>query len=298
MSLPARKPTQTPTATPADLPILRALNTYKYLAADQIRRLYYGEGVITYVRSRLKRLADGKYITRLEQPHFRRVGSEPLIFRLANRGYRLLEDLGTPAPRLPDERPASFLFYQHTLALNNALIAAELLTRCRPEFSITRLEHERELHHSPARVQLADGREVSVVPDAFLQIHEVGHEGPGYVTNIVFEMDLGTREKRSWAQKIEALQAFIEGPYTTQLTDDSLTIAVLTPLGQARALELLKWTEAELSRLNRGAYGRLYCIAGVDPTAVTPETLYLSAKWHQPFRSDPVPLVLQGEEGN
>ena len=289
-------PARTTTPTPADVPILTALATYHYLTAEQIRRLHYGPGVITYVRARLKTLCDAKLLTRLEQPHYARTGSAPNVFRLAGRGYRFLEELDVPTTRLPGEKPHSYLYWRHTLALNDALIAAELLTRAHPDLTIHRLLHERELKRLPVRVQLPDGNERGVVPDAYLAIHEAEADGPGYWTNLVWEIDMGTREQRDWREKIQALLAYGKGPYQETLGAESLTITVLTPQGAKRAGELVSWTEAELSHLNAQAYGEWFCFTGLDPTRVSPEQLYLSPVWHQPFQTEPVPLIERGEE--
>lgn len=293
---PARTPRPTPSPKPADVPILAALGRYHYLTSEQLRRLLYGPGVITYVRARLKALSDAKLVTRLEQPHYSRTGSSPNVFRLAGRGYRFLADLNVRTTRLPDEKPHSYLYWRHTLALNDALIAAELLTRTHPELTIHRLVHERELKRLPVTVHLADGKRRGVVPDAYLALHEAEPAGPGYWTNLVWEIDMGTREQRDWREKVQALLAYGRGPYQETLGAESLTITVLTPQGAKRAAELVAWTEAELAHHNAQAYGAWFCIAGLDPSQVSPEELYLEPRWRQPFQAEPVPLIERGKE--
>ncbi len=283
--------------TPADVPILTALATYHYLTAEQIRRLHYGAGVITYVRARLKRLCEAKILTRLEQPHYARTGSASYVFRLATRGYRFLEELHVPTTRLPDEKPHSYLYWRHTLALNDALIAAALVTRTHPHLSITRLLHERELKHIPVRVTLASGKTVGVIPDAYLQLHEAEAVGPGYWHDLVVELDMGTTDQKEWRQKVEALLAYGLGPYRHLLGAASITIMVLTPQGSHRANELLGWTEAELTRLDQHALGEWFCISGLDPARCSPDELYLTPVWHQPFGTGPISLIALGKEG-
>lgn len=282
-------PVQPP--TPADVPVLRAVARYHYLTAEQIRRLLYGAGVITYVRRRLKDLTDAKLIERLEMPHLSRTGSAPNVFRLAARGYRFLEELGQPSIRLPGERPASYLYYRHTLALNDALIAVELLTRSHPQLTIQRLVHERELKHQPVSVRLASGKAVSVIPDAYLQLHETEAVGPGYWRDLVWELDNSTADQRSFREKIAALIAYALGPYREAMGAASITIVVLTPQADSRANELVAWIEAELISLGQQATGEWFCIRGVDPSAVRPADLLLAAAWRQPFRTQLVPLI-------
>lgn len=285
--------------TPADVPILGALGRYHYLTAEHVRRLLYGPGVLTYARRRLKDLVDANLVERLEQPHFRRTGSAPNVFRLASRGYRFLEELGVPAVRLPGERPASYLYYRHTLSLNDLLIAAQLLTRRCPQLTLTRLRHERDLKHTPVRVSLTSGKTVGAIPDAYLQLHEAEAVGPGFWHDLVIELDMGTTEQKAWRQKVEALVAYGLGPYQQALGAASITIAVLTPLGSRRATELLRWTEDELTRLGRLGrqnLGEWFRISGVDPTQVEPDELYLAPVWRRPFQEAPIPLIALGQE--
>ena len=290
MIAPARPP------TPADEPILRALARFHYLTAEQIRRLLYGRGVITYARKRLKALVDAKYVERLEQPHPSRTGSAANVFRLATKGYNFLEELGVPVVRLPGERPASYLYYRHTLALNDTLIAAELLTRTFPQLRINRLVHERELKHTSVKVELSSGKTVGVIPDAYLQLHEAEAIGPGFWYDLVVELDMGTTDQREWRQKVEALLVYGVGPYRQALGAASITIAVLTPLGDRRATELLSWTEDELARLGRQEYGAWFCVCGVDAAQVSPEELFLAPIWRQPFQAEAIALIGLGEE--
>lgn len=236
---PARTPHSTPIPTPADVPILRALARYHYFTAEQIRPLHYGRGVITYVRARLKSLIDAKLVIRLEQPHYARTGSSPNVFRLATRGYRFLEEMGVPTNHLPDEKPHSYLYYTHTLALNDALIAAELLTRTHPQLSIQRLVHERELKRLPLKVQLPSGKAVLVIPDAYLQLHEAEAVGPGYWHDLVWELDMGTTEQRDVRQKTAALIAYAIDPYREVMGAAGITIVILTPQGEKRANDSL-----------------------------------------------------------
>ncbi len=288
---PAQTPHSAPSPTPADVPILTSLARYHYLTAEQLRRLHYGLGVITYVRARLKSLVDAKLVTRLAQPHYARTGSSPNVFRLATRGYRFLEELGVPTHHLPDEKPYSYLYWRHTLALNHALIAAELLTRLHPQLTIHRLVHERELKRMPVKVQLPAGKVVSVIPDAYLQLHEAERVGPGYWHDLVWELDMGTTEVREFRQKVAALIAYALGPYRQVMGAAGITIVILTPQEEKRANALLSWIEAELTGLGQQACGEWFCVRSVDPAAVSPEELYLAPRWRQPFRTEPVPLL-------
>ena len=290
MPVPARPP------TPADEPILRVLGRYHYLTAAQVCRLLYASpSSLTYARGRLKVLVEMKLVQRLEMPHPSRTGSAPNVFRLASRGYRFLEALGLAPIRLPGEKPASYLYYAHTLALNDALIGVELLTRSHPQLSIQRLVHERELKRLPVKVQLPSGKAVSVIPDAYLQLYEREPVGPGYWHDLVWELDMGTTEQRAFRHKVAALIAYATGPYREVMGAAGITIVVLTPLGEQRANEVLRWIEAELAGLEQPGLGEWFCVRGANPATVDPEELYLMPSWRQPFRAKRVALIPLGE---
>jgi hypothetical protein len=283
--------------SPTDEPLLRAFARYDYLTAEQIRRLRYSHGSLAYARTRLKRLADAAYLERLGQPHPARTGSAPTVFRLATRGYRVLAHLGVSAIHLPRERPASYLFYRHALALNDLLIAAELMTRRHPSLTIPRLLHERALRRSPVAVRLATGRTVGVIPDAYLRFAATSIDGSGFWYDLLIEVDMGTTAQRAWRHKVEALVAFCAGPYQAVFDAASVTIAVLTPCGDDRAAELLRWTEAELIQLGAPSLGTWFCVAGLDPARIPPQELFRSPCWRQPFASEPTALLaLEREE--
>lgn len=280
----------------ADEPILRALARYCYLTAEQLLRLHYSSGSRTYVRDRLAGLVDRKrLLLRLTTPHVGQRGASPYVFRLSTRGQRFLEQLGVPVVALPDERPYSYLYWRHTLALNDALIAAELLARADPSLSIARLVHERELKRAPARVTLPNGSTRLVIPDAYLEIHERERDGARWATKLIWELDMGSIERGEWSKRVQALVAYGHGPYQERFGRDALAIAILAVPGPIRRDELVRWTELELERMGRQTEGSWFCFAGVDPAKVSPEQLYRAPIWCSPFRDDPFALLPAGE---
>lgn len=154
-----------------DEAILRCLARYQYLLSRQICRLLYSPNSITYVQTRLKRLAEGGYCQRLWLPKRGRYGSAPAVYTLARRGIAHLLSSGSRLNRRyhPSEQEArSLLFLQHTLDLNDFLISAELLGRWRPEFQLAAMLHERELKQHPVYVEGDAGKRTAVIPDAWL----------------------------------------------------------------------------------------------------------------------------------
>src|SRR5688572_13986374 len=96
MSVQARGANPYITLGTQDESILRCLARYHYLLARQICRLLYSPSSITYVQTKLKRLADAGYCQRVWMPKPGRYGSAPAVYTLARRGINYLRAAGVP----------------------------------------------------------------------------------------------------------------------------------------------------------------------------------------------------------
>jgi hypothetical protein len=54
---------------------------------------------------------------------------------------------------------------------------------------------------------------------------------------------------------------------------------------------MLRWTEAELTKLNLQAEADLFCFSSTPLNKMTPEDLFFSPDWAIPFDSTPRPLM-------
>lgn len=278
---------------PADQPLLAALGRYFYLTAAQLTRLLYAPTSHKYAQARIKRLADAGYVQRLFLPRPTRTGSAPLVYTLARKGLNLLVEWGIDVDRRyrPAEvRELSYLYLAHTLALNDVLIALELLARSTPMLEIAELRHERELKLHPVTVTLADGSRAGVIPDAWVDLRLTG-ERQRYQECYAIELDRGTTEQKAWRRKVAALVAFAAGPYQQPFGSSSLTIAVVATPGPTRSEQLLRWTEAELRQLGREDAGTVFRFTGVPIASARPEDLFRGAAWRAPFAERLEPLL-------
>jgi len=176
---------------PADAPILAALGRYFYLTATQLTRLLYAPTSHTYAQARLKRLTDANYLQRIFLPRPTRTGSAPFVYTLARKGINALIEWGRPVDRRyrrAEVRETSYLYLAHTLALNDVLIALELLCRRDPRVRVIALRHERELKRAPVQVRLPDGTTAGVIPDAWVDLRLAGQYQECYAV----ELDRGT----------------------------------------------------------------------------------------------------------
>src|SRR5688500_14021663 len=114
----------------SDHTLLSDLAQYGYATAAQLCRLRYGRS-LTYVSTKLKRLADLGYLQRLYLPRPTARGSAPLVFRLDRKGLNYLKSCGTEVQHRyrPSEAAFSYLHLSHRLAVNDWLISLALLER-------------------------------------------------------------------------------------------------------------------------------------------------------------------------
>lgn len=278
--------------------ILRAVGRYHYLSARQTTRaLVYSPGSLTLIQSKLKRLVDAGFLQRIFLPRANQhAGSSPLVYSLASRGRHYLQDMGLSAPsrQRPSEeaeRERSLLFLPHTLAVNDFLIAADLLSLRYPEVSLEGMIHERGLRREPVYVS-EKGRIVPIVPDGWIDLLLSGN----LQMCLVLELDRGTVEQRAWRRKIRSLLAYARGPYQERFGTTSLTVAVVTTAGEKRLGSLLRWTEAEIGT-DCGGDADLFRLTGISAEEASPEAIFGQPVWYRPGDEAPVPLLEGIAEG-
>lgn len=276
----------------ADEAILRAVARYHYLTAEQVRRLFYAKGVITYVRARLKRLAEGGHLQRVPLRRTGPAGGAPYAYRLGPRGRAYLEALGIEvlARYRPSEQPLDY-FLEHTLCVNDALMAFELVARSHAQVELVGMRHERVLKRQPVTVELPDGGRQTLIPDGWVALHVADGDGR-YQACFALELDRGHVEQKRWRRKVAALVAWwTTGAYTAAFQAHSLTIAVVATPGEGRRIELLRWTAAELSELEQQDQADLFRVTGVAADQVSPAAFVLAPSWYRPFDPAPRPLL-------
>jgi hypothetical protein len=274
---------------PADENLLRAAFRYYYLSSRQACRLFYSFGSLTYVQTKLKSLTDAGFLQRIWLPRPSPHGSAPSVYTLARRGLNHLRGQGLDVSRRyrpSEQNERSYLFLAHTLAVNDVLIGAELLSRYTQSVQLARVLHERDLKRSPLRVEDNDGRYITVVPDGWLDFRVNG----SYQACLAVELDRGTEEQKAWRRKVRGLLAFANGPYQEVFQTRSLTIAVVATSGDQRLLQLIRWTENELALLKEESQGDLFVFTGIAPQSA-PTDLFTATRWFQPFGEKPVALL-------
>ena len=286
----------------ADTAMLEAVLRFHCVTATQVTKLVYNTlGALTKVQTRLKRLTEADYL--LRDPILERKVSghvTPYYYTLGRAGMRHLARLGheVPSQARPNRVTGwKYAHVAHLLAVNEALIAAERLTRAYPVIKLPRLLHDLDLKRSPIRVELADGTRPTVVPDGFLDF-EV-HVEEGYRLPACLEVDLGSENQATFRKKVRALLAFSRGPFQKAFDRQAVTILVIATGGVAHRDRLVRWTEAELQSLavadeELDLFRFATFPLGWDMAEAerpTPEQIYLEPAWVRPFDATPEPLL-------
>ncbi len=157
------------TLSAVDEKLLLAVHRFHYLTLGQlVRFLGYSErskGSSNWLGGFLKTLVAGNYLVAQNLPRVSSYGRNPLIYSLSTKGFNHIQALGLAIQTklTPAEQERSFLFLEHTLRLNDVLIAACLVEKQTEGITLAELRHERVLKHHPTKIQV-DGRAVAVIP--------------------------------------------------------------------------------------------------------------------------------------
>jgi hypothetical protein len=300
-----RRSTQAVKIGDAESRMLCALSRYHRLTAVQFTRLLYRSGTLTTVQARLKRMTEQGLLGR-DFPHGpQRAGSAPWIYFLERKGIAAVSELGIDLPRYRrEEGVKGFLFYDHTLLVNDIVISFDLLARDHAHIQLETLLHERALKLRPLQVEIlvpeSGGGErpmkVRLIPDAFVELRVRDPVEP-YRLNLAIEADRATEDQVKWRKKIRAYLAALEGTYQQHFGARSLTVAVVTTGGEERIHQLVRWTESELKSRGREATGALFQFTTTPPSWETcsPAAFAADARWWRPFAPAPAPLLTVGE---
>lgn len=283
--------------------IILALAEYEYLTALQITRLLYSLGSLTYVKDKLKSLVDSGYALSLGG----RGANLPLIYTLSGEGRQYASFLGMPTAKRfrPSEEPKkSVYFMRHTLAINDVLISARLLSQTVPGIVLNNTFQERDLRRKiyvaipePTKPRGRTVRNICIEPDASLDfiIHEDWHE---HTFRDFFHLEvyrtLPPLEQR-FKQKVKGYVVMaLTGQQEALFYTSALSIAVFAATDQ-QTRTLKRWTEEALQELGQPAEGQRFFFASIKTDTARPAEMYLAPVWQQAFADAPTPLLVLEE---
>jgi hypothetical protein len=279
--------------------ILRALGVFGSLTAEQITRLCYSAGSLTYVKALLKELVAADLVFTIGG----RGTGLPLIYTLTSTG-RYLASAYLAQPQRTRFRPSeakdtgeNLYFMQHTLAVTDVLIGASLLSQTVPGIQLTRMYREPELKR---KIYVQIPKKICLEPDASVQflLTETWHEPPQTwedFFHIEVYRNLPPVEWR-FKQKIQGYVTYaLTGQHEELFATPVLSIAVFAASEQM-ATTLKRWTEGVLAATDQQQEGEWFFFSSVNPATVSPREMFLSPVWESAFGTTKTPLLVLEEE--
>src|SRR5918999_2127535 len=277
--------------------ILFALVLFGYLTAEQVTKLCYAKGSLTYVKALLKSLGDAGLAVSLGG----RGTSLPRVYTPTGTGYTVASVAQglRQAKRVRRTEEAAkaenIYFLQHTIAVTDILIAATLLSQSVPDITLQRMYLERELKRKiylEFPVVIGNGktarRTSCLEPDAAVD----------FVIQDKWQEFFHIEKYRNhlweyrFKQKIHTYAAYAASAIHQELfATPALSTAVFCASSQL-AGTLKRWTEEVLQEGQQPELGERFFFTSVNPAAVSPEELYLAPVWEQAFSTTKTPLLV------
>jgi Replication-relaxation len=269
--------------------------------ADQLCRLHYKPGTLNTVKARLKQLVDRGYI---QNYGYIKADTIPLhafrpslYYTLTPKGRRYLRSIGldtNAAPR-PSDRYTHSLFIEHSLQLNDVIIAAALLPKRHPDagYYLADFIPEQVLKRRPYTGLQHGRRAFTIIPDAVFDFRRPLPNGRHLYTPVLLEHDRGTEQQAYFRERIRAYITFLtSGTYQELFNTSAVNIAFTTFEGERRREQMRAWTLRELKATNESPdIGLAFSFASLQrpPTA---RAVWLDPCWLPPYDDQaPHPLL-------
>ena len=227
--------------TERDIEIVQAVHQHRVLTQEHIQLLFFGPRNKSGAQRRLERLYDHGFLERLLLPVT--AGRSPTLYILDRKGADLLR-----AERGYDtlawyhsSRDLKTDFLEHTMAINDVMVAVTLACRARDyELETWQTESQLKANYDRVTLQTASGRreEVPIVPDSFFCIVAHGRRYPCFL-----EVDRGTMTLGRFKRKVQGYVAYHRtGGYERRYGLQSLRVLTVT-VGEKRLVNLKEATE-------------------------------------------------------
>ena len=276
--------------SPAEWTILTGLLRYHAMTARQVTKWRWSPASFTWIKDLLLGLFERGYLERAQLAS-RLPRTPPLVYVLTGKALSYLrgEDHEVPERARPYRvRTLGYQHIAHLLAVNEFLIAGELLARRHPVLKLTTVIHDEDLK---GRFHDARG---SAIPDGFLDFEDHRHR---VRRPLCPEIDNGTENQATVRAKVRALLEFAAGPYERVLGRKAVLFPIVAVPGEDRLAKLRTWVEAELRERSASDYARLFSLAALplgwqvpEDARPSPEDIFVSPCWYRPFATEPESL--------
>ncbi len=190
--------------------------------------------------------------------------------------------------RASKEVSESYLHLRHALELNDVLIAGLRLKLADPRFYLARYVHERTLKRTPYKVS-QNSAQVSLIPDAFLDVHQRRPGQTDLSLPLILEHDRGTEQQQHFRRRIQAYRALLQAGGQTQLFGtEAVTVAFTTFVSTRRVMQMRAWAYQELHDTPQLA--GMFLFAEL-PRPLEPRGLLFERRWLTLASDQPIALL-------
>ncbi len=266
------------------------LHLYKASAA-QLTRLHHLGKSEKLTKKRLRTLADHDFVAFDARPtaEYR----SPYYYVLSDKAIEQARSLGMTVGKYyhpSKEIGQSYLHLLHHLGVNDILIAAAILNRQVPEYTLEAFKLGRDLAHDKFHA-MWQGKGYGTVPDLFLDFREALPDGHQRRTPILLEHDGASEGDETIRRKVHAYSAMItSGWYKQHFGVKSMTIAFTTFAGERRRDKLREWARQELRGQDKALISRFLFTTQQQPP--DPQHLWLNPCWYTPYMDDKPVAIL------
>jgi hypothetical protein len=284
--------------------LTRALYPFHILTGEQVTDVLYSPGSLKRVKGYLKELTDTEYIQAFPVPLGS--GQPPFAYALAEKGKKWLKtEHGLEVPFVYRATMANL----HTLELNKFLIAAKNLEKVAPlrphgnpvtsemedmpAVFVADIRHDFDLKAEPIKTTTREGRTVSIVPDALLDIQvRFPNTRKRNRRVVVIELERDTHRTKPFAEKLQDyIDVIRQEALQTYLKTYNFLICYVSTIGMEHVEKMQRITREVLVK----NFGQIHPASDTNTTfhfaAIPPlrgkpidiASTFLKPYWYVPF---------------
>ena len=269
---------------------LQAVFSHRALTVEQLTRLLYKPGSLTFVRSNAKALTQEKYLSRMHFPTVS-TGASPFVYSLGVRGVRFLSECEEDVSGYRPLHAENYYILKHLQNVNDFAISARILSRLTPDVTLTSWLHDWQLQHEPVTATI-NNTQVTSIPDLWLDFTvRAGSQKKPCSMPVWVEIDMGSAWGKRLKDKVTHIILLVtERAHETRFTVQNITVAFATP-GTIKRRDLIRsHIKTVLEELGKLAFTDVFLCASL-PQEIDPKQLFLSPLWFTPTSDRPLSLL-------
>lgn len=286
--------------------LCEAIYPFHYMTLEMIGRLLnYKEAAYNTVGQHLLKLIDRKGTEETDKGWLARFklptgyGLQPYVYMLGEKGkdyFRTEKEWEVPKlPSWATMQTRSYSFLMHLLEINNVIIAAKCLERYSSNVCLLRFEHDVALKKNPIITTSNNGKKITIVPDAVIEIEEASGRRVLWV-----ELERGTNSDKYLLEKMNQIyDVFDRRVFQERVGTNRCRVCYLTTAGQVDVERLRRLARTVLSerkgetaaQSKRNMIFNFIAIPTMGTGDINVTQTFLLSSWLHPFNQEYVAIL-------